>query len=61
MPARLEDFALVFHEPDCGGLITGAVGRLRCEECGRRFTIETLREQFSAQVNPDLARAVDRF
>lgn len=33
---HLEDVVLIFHEPDCPGLITSDdTGKLRCQECGR--------------------------
>jgi hypothetical protein len=34
---HLEDVALIFHEPDCPGVITSDdTGKLRCAECGRQ-------------------------
>jgi hypothetical protein len=38
----IEEQLLIFH-PVCGGIITGA-GEYRCDECGRRFTADELRE-----------------
>ena len=38
----IDEYVLIFH-PGCGGIITG-VGEYRCDECGRRFTADELRE-----------------
>ena len=62
MQVQLEDYADIFHDPAvCGGRITGTREQLTCDECGQRFTLDQVRQQFDPSAFSEALKALHRF
>jgi len=62
LQVQLEDYADIFHDPSvCGGRIIGTREHLTCDECGQRFTLDQVRQQFDSSAFSEALKALHRF